>query len=53
MHYDYVLVATVDGVMADRIREKLVWRGVPEEKILTVNCPEDRREYLLERYLSI
>ena len=53
MTYDYVLVATVDGVMADSIRTKLMWRGVAEEKILTVNCPEETREYLLARYLSI
>lgn len=37
LKFDYVLVATVDGVMADSIRSKLVWRGVPEEKVLTVN----------------
>lgn len=53
MIYDYVLIATVDGVMADSIRSKLMWRGVPMEKILTVNCPEEKREYLLERYLNI
>jgi len=32
MNYDYVLVATVDGVMADSIRTKLLWRGVPKGK---------------------
>lgn len=53
MTYDYVLVATVDGVMADSIRSKLMWRGVPEGKILTVNCPEEKRDYLLDRYLNI
>lgn len=53
MRFDYVLVATVDGVMADKIREKLLWRGIPEEKILTVNCPEEKRMHLLERYLNI
>lgn len=53
MKFDYVLVATVDGMMADTIKDKLVWRGIPEEKILTVNCPEQRRTHLLERYLSI
>lgn len=53
MKFDYVLAATVDGVMADSIRSKLVWRGIPEEKILTVNCPKEKRTHLLERYLSI
>lgn len=53
MKFDYILVATVDGVMADQIKEKLIWRGVSERKILTVKCPEDRRMYLLEKYLNI
>ena len=53
MKFDYILVATVDGVMADHIKEKLIWRGVSERKILTVECPEDRRMYLLEKYLNI
>lgn len=53
MNFDYVLIATVDGVMADSIREKLIWRGIPENKILTVSCPEEKRTHLLERYLEI
>lgn len=51
--FDYVLVATVDGVMADGIKERLIWRGIPEGKILTVCCPEEKRKYLLERYLNV
>lgn len=53
MAYDYILVATVDGIMADNIRNKLIWRGVPEEKILTVHCPKENREYILKQYLNI
>lgn len=53
MKFDYILVATVDGVMADYIKEKLIWRGMPERKILTVKCPENKRMYLLEKYLNI
>lgn len=53
MEFDYVLIATVDGVMADDIRKKLIWRGIPENKILTVNCPEEKRWRLLDKYLSI
>lgn len=53
MNFDYVLVATVDGVMADSIKAKLAWRGIPEKKILTVNCPEEKRTHLLDRYLSV
>lgn len=51
--FDYVLVATVDGVTAENIKNKLIWRGVPGNKILIVNCPEEKRDYLLERYLNI
>lgn len=53
MQFDYLLVATVDGVMADNIRSQLIWRGVPENKILTLCCPEENRVYLLDRDLSI
>lgn len=53
MAFDYVLVATVDGVMADRIKEKLLWRGIPEGKILMVHCPEEKRKHLLDRYLDV
>ena len=53
MAFDYVLVATVDGVMADRIKDKLLWRGIPEGKILMVHCPEEKRKHLLDRYLDV
>lgn len=53
MNFDFVLVATVDGIVADKIRSDLLWRGIPENKILTVNCPEDDRKHLLDRYLNI
>ena len=53
MDFDYVLVATVDGVMAENIRTKLIWRGIPDGKILTVSCPPDKRAHLLDRYLNI
>lgn len=53
MDFDFVLVATVDGIVADNIRSDLLWRGIPENKILTVNCPEDDRKHLLNKYLSI
>lgn len=53
MKFDFILVATVDGVMAESIRAKLVWRGIPENKILTINCPQEKRKHLLDRYLNI
>lgn len=51
--FDYILVATVDGVMVEQIRDRLIWRGIPERKILTVRCPEEKRELLLKKYLNI
>lgn len=53
LEFDYVLLATVDEAVARFVREKLVWRGISEEKILTVQCPRERRTYLLQQYLSI
>lgn len=53
MKYDYVLLATVNGYMADSIKSMLVWKGVDEEKILTVECPQNIRKSLLQRYLNV
>lgn len=30
-----------------------MWRGVELERIITVNCPENKRGHLLERYLNV
>ena len=51
--FDYILIATVDGASAARVRTDLAWRGIDEKRILTVRCPEDGRDALLDRYLSI
>ena len=53
MSFDYLLIATVDGVIADNIRTNLIWRGLSMNKILNVNCPEEKRTHLLDKYLSI
>lgn len=53
MSFDYLLIATVDGVIADNIRTNLIWRGLSMNKILNVNCPEEKRTHLLNKYLSI
>jgi len=49
--YDYILVATVDCEVAERIKVRLLDYGISEEKVLTVRCPEEIREELLCRYL--
>ncbi len=52
LDYDYVLIAAVDNALAEEIRNSLVWRGVKNEKILTVDIPQERREAMLTRYLE-
>lgn len=49
--YNYVLVATVDGIWAQHIKTKLTDYGISPEKILIVNCPEKGRKSLLQQYL--
>ena len=51
--FDYILLATVDSTIAEKIKSRLIWRGIQKEKILTVDCPEERRTYLLKQYLSM
>lgn len=50
--YDYVLVATVDTVVAENMRRKLLDLGVSKDRILTVTVPEDK-EQLLEHFLNV
>ncbi|MEZ3433420.1 MAG: glycosyltransferase [Lachnospiraceae bacterium] len=52
LDFDYVLVAAVDGALADSISGNLIWRGIPKEKILTIQCPKEKRAHLLKRYLN-
>lgn len=49
--YDYILVATVDCQVAQRIKRRLLDYGISEEKILTVYCRPEIRETLLHRFL--
>lgn len=50
--YDYILVATVDPIVAQNIRKKLLGFGVSKERILTVTVPEDR-EQLINHFLDV
>ena len=48
--FDYVLIATLNPYVTESIQKRLVDLSVPDEKILTVRCPEDTRESLLNKY---
>lgn len=50
--YDYVLIATVDRILAKNISNRLLDYGLSKDKILIVSCEESIREKLLERYLN-
>lgn len=52
LDYDYVLIATVDKLLAEKISYRLCDYGLSKEKILIVNCDEQIRETLLNRYLN-
>lgn len=49
--FDYILIATVDCKVAEKITDRLMDCGVSPQKILSVKCPENIREYLLQQYL--
>ena len=50
--YDYILIATVDGLVAGKIKRKLMNLGVGENEILTITVPEDRAA-LINRFLDV
>lgn len=49
--FDYAVIATVDSVYAQGITQKLVWRGISADKILSINCRVDHKT-LLDMYLD-
>ena len=49
--FDYVLLAALDPVFTETVKERLTRLGVPYEKLLTVDCPEHIRETLIQQYL--
>lgn len=50
--YDYVLIATVDTAVAEKVMKRLLDLGVSKEKMLTVSVPE-KKEKLIERFLDV
>ena len=52
LSFDYVLVASVDGLVADKAKRKLMDLGVESNKILGITVPEDK-EAILNRFLDV
>lgn len=50
--FDYVLIATVNGALADEIKGRLQKNGIDNEKILSISCPAQIRKELLKSYFS-
>jgi hypothetical protein len=50
--YDYILVATVNDVVANTVITRLQDLGVSRNRILTISVPEDR-EALINRFLDV
>lgn len=52
LSFDYILIATVDGVVAERVISRLADFGVSREKMLTITVNQDKEE-LLARFLDV
>lgn len=51
--FDYILIASLNPDLNFEIRNKLIWRGIKENQILSVECPVERRNMLLKKFLEI
>lgn len=49
--FDYVLIASVDCRVARAAKKRLLDFGISESKVLTIECPQEVRRELLEKYL--
>jgi len=52
LSYDYILIATVDGLVAERAERRLMDLGVSRDKMLTITVPDDK-ESILTRFLDV
>lgn len=52
LSFDYVLVASVDSLVADKAKRRLMDLGVGPNKILSITVPEDK-ETTLKRFLDL
>lgn len=51
LSYEYVLIATVDNLIAEKMKCRLMDLAVSREKILTIGIPDDK-ETLVEEFLN-
>lgn len=52
LSFDYILIATVDGLVAEKAESRLMDLGVSQKKILKTVVPEEKEE-LLTRFLDV
>ena len=52
LSYDYILIATVDRLVAERAERRLMDLGVSRDKMLTITVPDDK-ESILTRFLDV
>ncbi len=52
LYYDYILIASVNELVVEKIKDRLRDLGVSDKKILTVTIPENKEE-LLDRFLDV
>ena len=52
LSYDYILIATVDGLVAEKAERRFMDLGVSKDKLLTITVPDDK-ESILDRFLDV
>ena len=52
LSFDYILIATVDGLVAEKAKRRIMDFGVSKDKLLTITVPDDK-ESLLNRFLDV
>ena len=52
LSFDYILIATVDELVAVKTERQLMDLGVSKEKLLTITVP-DEKESILDRFLDV
>lgn len=53
LDYDYIVIASVNPVLSEKIERSLLDCGVPTHKMLKICCPREGRAELLHSYLTL
>lgn len=53
LSFDYILIATVDRLVAEKVERRLMDLGVSQKKILKTVVPKDKEEQLLTCFLCV